>query len=67
MTHARSGTRFPQETKPRRLVTEIFFTDDFQSHRASQIDVECLVGDTHRTATQFDRSAIFVRHQLVMF
>ena len=54
MTDARSGARFPQETKPGRLVTKIFFADDFESYRASQIDVERFVSDTHRTATQFD-------------
>jgi hypothetical protein len=51
----------------RRLVTKIFFADDFESHRATQIDVKRLVGDTHRTTTQFHRLAVFVCHQLVMF
>ena len=27
VTHVRGGTRFPQETKPRRFVTKIFFAD----------------------------------------
>ena len=67
MTHARSRTRFPQETKPRSLVTKIFFADEFESHGAMQIDVKRLVGHTHRTPAQFHRSAIFARHQLVMF
>jgi hypothetical protein len=66
MTDARGRTRFPQEAKPRRLVNEIFFADDFESHGATQIDVERLVSDTHRTPTQFHRLPVFVRHQLVM-
>ena len=66
MTDARRRTRFPQETKPRRFVTEIFFADDFKCHGASQIDVKRLVSDTHRTATQLDRFSIFVQHQFIM-
>ena len=34
--------------------------------RAVQIDVEGLVSDPHRTATQLDRFPIFIRHQLVV-
>src|SRR6516165_4128199 len=57
---------FAQKAKPRRFISEILFTDDFQSHRASQIDVERFVSDPHRTATQLDRFAIFARYQLVV-
>jgi hypothetical protein len=32
----------PQETKPRRFITEISLTNDFQCHEAAQIDVERL-------------------------
>src|SRR5215471_6708883 len=63
MPNAGRCTRLAQKTKPRRFITEISLTDDFQCHRAVQIDVERLVSDTHRTATQFDRFAIFTRHQ----
>ena len=67
MTDARRRTRFPQETKPRRFVTEILFADDFQCHGAAQIDVECLVGDAHRTATQLERFSVLVQHYFIVF
>src|SRR6516165_10310361 len=57
---------FAQKAKPRRFISEILFTDDFQSHRASQIDVERFVSDPHRTATQLDRFPAFARHQFVV-
>src|SRR5262249_33644511 len=50
----------------RRFITEIALANDFQSHGASQIDVERLVSDPHRTATQLDRFPAFARHQLVV-
>ena len=52
-------TRFAQETKARRFVTEILFADDFQCHGASKIDVERFVGYAHRAVTQLDRSPVF--------
>ena len=66
MTDARRRAGLAQKTKPRRLITEISFADDFQCHRAVQINVERLVSDAHRTATQLDRFSIFARHQLIM-
>ena len=59
VAHAGRRTRFAQETKARRFVTEILFTDDFQCHGASQVDVERFVGYAHRAATQLDRSPVF--------
>src|SRR5262249_1048271 len=55
MSHLCSRPRFPQETKPGRLVTEISLADDFERHGTLQIDVERLVSNPHRTATQLDR------------
>ena len=66
MTNARRRAGFAQKTKPRRLITEISFADDFQCHRAVQIDVERFVSDPHRTATQLDRFPVFARHQFIM-
>ena len=66
VANAGRRTRFAQETKPSRFVTEIFFADDFQCHGTSQIDIERFVSDPHRTATQLDRFSIFVGHQLIM-
>src|SRR4029077_12567320 len=54
---------FAEKTKPCRFITEIAFTDDFQSHWAVQIDVERLVRDPHRAATQLERFPVFTRHQ----
>ncbi len=66
VTDAGRRTRFAQETKPSRFVTEIFFADDFQSHGASQIDVERFVSDPHRTATQLDRFPVFALDEFIM-
>src|SRR5208337_1283231 len=66
MTDTRRRTGFAEKTKPCRFITEISFTDDFQSHRAVQINVERLVSDAHCTATQLDRFPVFARHQLVV-
>src|SRR6516162_6139981 len=52
MTNTGRRAGFAQKTKLRRRVTEIFIADDFQSHRAAQIDVERLVSNAHRTATR---------------
>src|SRR5208283_1697453 len=57
---------FPQKTKPRRLVADIFFTDQLQSNRKPQVDIEGFIGYTHCTATQLDRFSIFARHDLVV-
>src|ERR1700746_4111209 len=66
MPQPRRCAGFAQETKPRRFIAEIFFADDLQRHRASEIDVECLVSDPHSSSAQLDRSTVFARHQLVM-
>jgi hypothetical protein len=55
-----------QKAKPWRFITEISLANDFQSHGAAQIDVERLVSDPHRAATQLDRFPAFARHQLVV-
>src|SRR5262249_29781981 len=66
MLHLCCRPRFPQETKPGRLVTEISLADDFERDGTLQIDVECLVSDPHRTATQLDRIPVLTRHQFVV-
>src|SRR6516162_7111064 len=66
VTNARRRAGFAQKTKPRRFITEIAFADDLQRHGAVQIDVERLVSDPHRAATQLDWFAVFARHQLVV-
>src|SRR5262245_51301027 len=58
--------RLAQKAKPRRLITEISLANDFQSHRAAQIDVERLVSNPHRTATQLDWFPVVGRHQFIM-
>src|ERR1700730_13208699 len=66
MPQPRRGAGFAQKTKSCRLVTEIFLADDFQCHGAVEIDVERLVSDPHRTATQLDRFPVLARHQLIV-
>src|SRR6516165_498094 len=58
--------RLAQKTKPCRFIAEISVADDFQRHRAAQINVERLVSDPHRTVTQLERFAVFARDQLVV-
>ncbi len=65
MPQPRRRTGFPQKPKSRRLITEIFFADDFRCHGAVEIDVECFVSDPHRTATQLDRLPVVTRHQFI--
>ena len=66
MADAGRRARFTQETKSSRLVTQVAFADDLQRHRTLQIDVERLVSNPHRAATQFDRISILVGHQFVV-
>src|SRR6516165_8397548 len=66
MPNTGGRTRLAQKAKPRRFITEISLADDFQCHGAVQIDVEPLVSDPHRSATQLDRFPVFARHQLVV-
>src|SRR6516165_1366251 len=66
MPNAGRRPRLAQKTKPRRFIAEISFADNFQRHRASEIDVERFVSDPHRTATQLDRFPVFARYQLVV-
>src|SRR4029077_4049485 len=37
--------------------------DDLQCYGTAQIDIERLVSDPHRAATQLDRFPVFTRHQ----
>jgi hypothetical protein len=39
---------------------------DLKRHGAVQIDVERLVSDPHRTATQLDWFTVFARHQFIV-
>src|SRR5215468_456480 len=66
MLHLCCRPRFPQETKPGRLVTEISLADDFERHGTLQIDVERLVSNPHRTATQLDRFPVFACHKFIV-
>src|SRR5271166_2753925 len=66
MPQFRCRTGFAQKTKSSRFVTEIFFADDLQCHRALQIHVERFVSDAHCTATQLDRFPVFTSHQFIM-
>src|SRR6516165_1101794 len=58
--------RLAQKAKLRRSITEISLVNDFQRHRAVQIDVERFISDSHRTATQLDRFPAFARYQLIV-
>src|SRR5262249_44932809 len=66
VTNARCCTGFAQKTKPRRFIAQVPFANNLQGHRVSQIDVERLVSDPHRSSTQLDRFPVFARHQFVV-
>ena len=66
MAQPRSCACFAEKAKPCRFVTEVSLTDDLQSHRAAQIDIERLVRDPHRTATQLNRLPVLASRQLVV-
>src|SRR5208282_4637205 len=66
MPQLRRRAGLAQKAKPRRLITEILLADDFQCHGAVQIDVDRLVGDAHRAATQLERFAVFTVDQLIV-
>src|SRR5580704_19145403 len=66
VAYSRRSPGFAEKTKPCRFITERSVTDDFQSHWAVQIDVERLVSDPHRAATQLERFPVFTRHQFVV-
>src|SRR4029077_15412166 len=66
MTNAGCRSCFPQEPKPRCLVTEISLADDFQCPGAAQIDIEGFVSHAHCAPTQLDRFPVFALHQFVM-
>src|ERR1700752_4977471 len=66
MAHLCCRARFPQKPQPGRFITKISLADDFQRHRASQIDVERFVSDTHGAATQLDWFPVFACQQFIM-
>ena len=66
MAEAGRRSRFSQETKPRGFIAEEFLTDDFQCHGAPQVDIERLVCDAHRTATQLDPFPVLILNNLIM-
>src|ERR1700758_2867637 len=66
MPQPRRRSGFAQKAKPRRFITQISLANDFQCYGAAQIDIERLVSDPHRTATQLDRFPVFARHQLIV-
>jgi len=47
VTKAGRRAGFAQKTKPRRFITEISLTNNFQGHWAVQIDIERLISDSH--------------------
>src|SRR5262249_13618353 len=55
-----------QKPKASRFVAEISFTDNLQSNRALQVDIERFVGNAHSAATQLDWFPVLRRQQFVM-
>src|ERR1700756_6013581 len=66
MSQPRSCACFTQKAKSRRFITDVPLTDDLQCDGATQIDIERLVSDPHRAATQLNRFPVFTHHQLVV-
>src|SRR5208283_5465829 len=66
VTNARRCACFTQKTKSRRFIADIFFVNELQGHRTPEMNIERLVGYTHRTPAQFDGFPVFALHQLVV-
>src|SRR6267143_7057453 len=66
MTDAGRRARLAQKAKPSRFITEISLADDFQCHRAVQIDIDGFVSHSHGAAAKLDRFPILTRHQLIV-
>src|ERR1700739_128789 len=66
MAHFCRRSSFPQKTQSGRFIADIFFTDDFEGYRKSQIDIESLISDAHGAPAQLDRFAILVQHHLIV-
>src|SRR5262249_41278190 len=66
MSQPRRCAGFAQKTKPRRFVTEIFFTDSFHPSRAARTDAEPFLSPPPPTAAQLDRFPVFIPHQFIV-
>src|SRR5580704_56647 len=66
MSQPRSCACFTQKTKSRCFITHVLLADDLQCYGTAQIDVERLVSDAHRTATQLDWLPVFALDQLIV-
>ena len=64
---AGGGASLAQETKLGRFITQIAFANDLQGYRTTKVNIERLVGDAHRAATQLDRSASPVEGHFIVF
>src|SRR5580704_9454574 len=66
MSQPRSCACFTQKTKSSCFITHVLLADDLQCYGTAQIDVERLVSDAHRTATQLDRCPVCALDQLIV-
>src|ERR1700751_3108951 len=66
MVDARRRPRFPQETAPGSFVTDELRANDLQSHRATEVGIDGLVGYPHASMPQLKRLSVLVSKNLVM-
>src|SRR5262249_48976293 len=66
MSHLCCRPRFPQETKPGRLVTEISLAEDLKRHATLQSALDRFVRTPPCPPPHRDRFPVFARHQSIV-
>jgi hypothetical protein len=66
MAYAGGSTRLPYKASASRFVADKPGVDNLQRHSTSQIDIDRLVGHSHRAVTQLKGRSIFPGKDLVM-
>jgi hypothetical protein len=66
MPQAGRRAGLPQKPKPRRFIANIFFVNELQGHRTSEVNIEGLIGYTHRPPAQFVKGVVGATRKLVM-
>src|SRR4029077_7862057 len=66
MTQASSRSGFPYKAPAHGFVLQISRVDDLQRHWTLQIDINCLVSDSHRAPAQLHRSAVLTTYEFIV-
>jgi hypothetical protein len=66
MSEGGGGARFAQKALARRVAFEVGGIDDFERDSETQVGVVGLVGDSHRSPTEFPKAAILPPEYFVL-